>query len=117
MPTKVNQLLSQFNGCDVKIKHHYHASAYTAGIKQLAESFGCYWLIDAILSHQLNEKVRTQYHQTWALKRVAGYQFLLTCEDGNGNHVTEQSIAFSDFTGDEVIIWHRDNTLLLPSEY
>jgi hypothetical protein len=117
MPTKVNELLSDFNGSEVIFKHHYFASNYTTGIQHLANTFGCYWLIDAILSHQLNVKVRQQPFQTWALKRISGYEFLLTCEDGNGNLVTEQAIPFSDFTGDEVIVWHVDNTLLLPSEY
>jgi hypothetical protein len=116
MPTKVNQLLSGLNCSDAIFKHHYFTSVYTSGVRHLAVTFGCYWLIDAIMSHQLNPKVREQPHQTWALKRVAGYEFLLTCEDGNGNPITEQVIPFSDFTGDEVIIWHINNTLLLPSE-
>jgi hypothetical protein len=115
--TNINSLLSGFNGTETFFMYRLTDYVYTDGVQHLAKIYGAYWLIDAIISHQLNPDVAAQPHQTWILKRISGLEFRLYCEDGNHNFVTEQIIPFSDFTGDEVTLWLVDETLMLPSEY
>lgn len=89
----------------------------TDGVKHLAEMCKAFWLLDAILSHQVNNKVKAQPFQVWQLKETQNDAYMLTCEDGNNNKVTSQAIPYSDFPYKEATIWFVDNVLLLPCEY
>ena len=55
--------------------------------------------------------------QVWKLKVNADRTAALTCDDGNGNILHTQEIAFTDFPLDEIKLYFTDNTILLPSEY
>ena len=113
----VNELLNAFSGTEHLYRHQLSGFVYTDGVAHLAEKYECYWLIDAVLSHQLDGRVSEEDFQVWKLKRLTNFQFILVCEDGNDNVITKQEIPFSDFTADEVTLYFVDETLLLPSEY
>ena len=83
-------------------------------LRQEAEAF---WLFDAILSHQASTKVCREPFQVWKLNKQPDDNWLLSCEDGNKNIITEQSIEFSDFPLDEIIIWLVEGVAMLPTEY
>ena len=97
----------------------------TDGVKYLADSAECYWMIDAIASHQPAAKKHRGLArgQFWSFVRKGDHSGVLAC--GNGNHkakpVISQEIEMTDFPLDQVRIWvmpgHEGNVMLLPSEY
>ena len=94
----------------------------TDGVRHVAEEASAWWLIDAICSHQLDRHVSAQPFQVWTLELDPhGPGALLTCEDGNGNFVTDQKIEFTDYPESKRAMWLIDDgenrVLLLPSEY
>jgi len=89
----------------------------TDGVKHLAEMCNAFWLLDTILSHQLYKKVSQQPFQVWQLKHTENDAYLLTCEDGNDNQVSQQKIPYSNFPYEVATIWLVDRVLLLPCEY
>lgn len=89
---------------------------YTEGVQHLAEQAGAYWLIDTILSHQLEPKLKGQPFQVWKMT-VQDDSAAVTVEDGNDNIITSLTIEFTDFPLEEMTLWLVDKTLMLPSEY
>lgn len=121
-----NTQLAGFSGTEQYWKHPIHKNiTYTDGVRELLQSWECYWLLDAIVSHQ--PKMANVEFQTWELERKFrklgqdNYKptdrFILKGMDGNKNVIVTQDIAFSDFKDDEVRLFLLDNVLLLPSEY
>jgi hypothetical protein len=94
---------------------------YTDGVKGVAEAAGAYWLVDAILSHQLDPKVRKERFQVWTLKNTPGKCWTLRATDGDKGlgevELAFQEIGFSDFPLDEFRMWVEGNVLLLPEEH
>jgi len=89
---------------------------YTDGVKYLAAKAGAYWLIDYILSHQLEPKLKGQLFQVWKMT-VQDDSATVTVEDGNDNIITSLTIEFTDFPLEEITLWLVEKTLMLPSEY
>ena len=89
----------------------------TDGCDYLRHAAECFWLFDAILSHQTNQKVKEQSFQVWKLRKLSDGTWLLRCEDGNLGIITVQKIKYSDFPLDEIDIWVTDGVAMLPSEY
>lgn len=116
----VNEELTQHsNGTDDyhRISTLFRNHVATDGVKHLADMCQSYWLLDAILSHQITPKVKKELFQVWKLQQQKNDAYLLTCEDGNNNVITSQKIPFSDFPYQQATIWLCDNVLLLPCEY
>ena len=89
---------------------------YTEGVRHLAEQAGAYWLIDYILSNQLDQKLIAQPFQVWKML-VQDDSAAVTVEDGNDNEIICFTIGYTDFPLEEITLWLIDKTLLLPSEY
>jgi hypothetical protein len=87
----------------------------------MAEICEAYWLITAIFSWQIQEKVKKEVFQLWRLEYIdkeKGDEAVLICEDGNKNVITRQEISYTDFPLSEGIELFLDNgVLMLPSEY
>jgi hypothetical protein len=95
--------------------------AYTDGVKQLAEGAGCYWLIDAIMSHmRTNFETRKASFCVWNLtcesKPEGGKSAVLTWEDGNGRELVRQRIGMTNFPLESITLWFDDFVLALPNE-
>lgn len=75
------------------------------------------WLLDAIVSHQHDARVRSEPFQVWTLKVADDRTAVLTCEDGDHGVVTSQAIAFTDFPLPEITLWLQNDVIFLPSEY
>ncbi len=109
--------LSQFTGSETWYRHPLMRKiSFTEGVKYMADKAGAFWLVDLIVSHQLDPKVHEEPFQVWTLTVDDGKGIVL-CEDGNGNEVTRQEIDHTDFPLQKIKLWFTDNVILLPSEY
>jgi len=88
--------LSQFTGTENYYKHLF-GIVYTDGVKYLADAANCYWLIDAIASHQLNSKVRREEMQFWTLEVKGNKAELYLRHDTNTPKIVRQKIEYTDF--------------------
>lgn len=117
--TLTAEALRQFTGSENWYRHSLNRKVlYTDGAQYLAEQGGAYWLIDSIAIAQAHiEVVAAEEFQVWTLKVNPDSSALLTCDDGNGHVVYDQSIPFTDFPLPEVKLYFVDNVIMLPSEY
>lgn len=116
-PLRASDLL-QFTGSEHWYRHPLAPSiTYTDGARYVAEAGGAYWLLDAIVSHQLDPRVRAEQFQVWVLKVAQDRSAVLICEDGDHNNVTSQAVSFTDFPLPEITLWLTNGVIFLPSEY
>ena len=124
------QNLQHFCGSEQYYKH-WLGLCYTDGIKYLAENAQCYWLIDAIASHQPTAKKnpRLKEFQLWFLHVGTGHEFIkptghnagvLTCWEDTPTPETQpvvtQQIPFTDFPLPGIKVYLQEKILLLPDE-
>jgi len=116
-PLRVSDL-ALFTGSENWYRHPLWPSiTYTDGAQYVAEAGGAYWLLDAIVSHQHDPRVRNEPFQVWTLKVSDDRTAILTCEDGDHGAVTSQAIPFTDFPLTEITLWLQNDVIFLPSEY
>jgi hypothetical protein len=102
----------------------------TDGVLYLAEKGQCFWLMDAIASHQpdLLKNEWAEQAQFWELTvDLDAHTAVLICrEDSDKAPAVTQVIEYTDFDLDTIKIWVMptgrpnggvDYVLLLPSEY
>jgi uncharacterized protein DUF6876 len=107
--------LSDFWGSD-EIFYHWTGKSYTQGIDYLAKACGAYWLIDLVMSAQVDKKVNAEEFQIWTLV-VTGNSAVITCKgDTSWPVVYEQIIEYTDFPEGEFKMYFENETLCLPSE-
>lgn len=101
-PGKLVEFREYVAGCNGTL--HWHkftlGNRYLAtdGAKMLADTFGAWWLLDAIASHYHTAKVRSEPFQVWTLHHgLTGDSALLVCDDGNGNELAHKAIPYTDF--------------------
>lgn len=111
-----NEKYKQFIGGGDQYKLNFGHTC-TEGAYALATDMQCFWMLDVILSYQLNPDVRAESFQTWKLERIEGDAFKVTATDGNENVIAEQVIPFSDFEADELTLWNVNRVIMLPNEY
>ena len=124
------QNLQHFCGSEQYYKH-WLGLCYTDGIKYLAENAQCFWLIDAIASHQPTAKKnpRLKEFRLWFLHVGTGHEFIkpkagnaavLTCWEDTPTPETKpviiQQIPFTDFPLQEIKLYLQEKILLLPDE-
>jgi len=110
--------LLTFTGSENWYRHPLWPSiTYTDGAHYVAEAGGAYWLLDAIVSHQHDARVRAEAFQVWTLKVAADRSAELYCLDGDNCEITRQAITYTDFPLSEVTLWLTDDVIFLPSEY
>ena len=110
--------LNQFYG-SANLYKHWLGLKYTDGIQYLAQEANCYWLLDAIASHQTknllsNPKLRE--FQIWHLQ-VKENSGLLVCEWDTNQEVLRQEIEYTDFPLSHIKIYLVERVLMLPNEY
>jgi hypothetical protein len=89
----------------------------TDGCKYVAEEAQAYWLFDIILSYQMHANIRNEAFQHWELKKQLHGEWLITCDDGNGNILAKKKISYSDFPLQLVDFYLVDGVCMLKSEY
>jgi len=91
----------------------------TDGVKYLAESAACFWLIDAAISHLL--EIGTCDWFVLVRVEVSGSSAVMIYEDGNGSEHARQEIAYTDLPLSTVrlyAVWDSERwVIMLPSEY
>ena len=91
----------------------------TDGVKYLAESAACFWVIDAAISHLL--EIGTCDWFVLVRTEVSGSSAVMIYEDGNGAEHARQEIAYTDLALSSVrfyAIWDSERwVIMLPSEY
>lgn len=107
--------LNNFTGTEHHFAHWSGMLKYTDGITYLQQEGGCYWLIDAIASYQLNWQ--TVPFQVWTLKAKDSKGILTMKEDTGMPELVKQEIPYTDFPMEEVQVWVIDGVCILPSEY
>jgi len=93
-----------------------HSSAFTDGIKFIAEHGGAYWLIDYIVLRQIIPEFAAVKFQIWRLKVNPDNTAEISCEGVNGSIIHKEAIPYTDFPMDELVLFHTNKVLLLPSE-
>lgn len=111
--------LNQFTGSETFYRHMLNRKCvFTEGVQYLAEQAGAYWLVDEIILAQPYEaSLKREEFQVWKLSVRANRSAVLTCTDGNDNHVYAKDIPWTDFPLHEIELWFANNTLYLPSEH
>ena len=91
----------------------------TDGVKYLAETAACFWLIDAAISHLL--EIGTSDWFVLVRTEVSGSSAVMIYEDGDGSEHARQEIAYTDLPLSTVrlyAVWDSERwVIMLPSEY
>jgi hypothetical protein len=110
--------LAQFTGT----AQHWRVArqfAITDGVKYLAETSACFWLIDAAISHLL--EIGTADWFVLVRTEVSGSQATMIYEDGNGLERARQAIPYTVLQLPSVnlyAVWDSERwVIMLPSEY
>jgi hypothetical protein len=92
---------------------------YSDGVKYVAEVAGAYWLLDIVLSHQIDPKACAEEFQVWTLAKIHGTDgCTVTMTDGNSETpIIQQKVEFTDFPLDNFKMWRANEVLYLPSEH
>ncbi|MEO1558632.1 MAG: DUF6876 family protein [Cyanobacteria bacterium J06632_19] len=97
-PHEIITELKQFYGSATLYKH-WLGLKYTEGIQHLAQEANCYWLLDAIASHQTKQFLsnpQLREFQIWHLQ-VQENSSVLICEWDTNQEVLRQEIEYTDF--------------------
>ena len=99
----------------------------TDGAIYLAETCGCYWLLDLIGSHQVDRKSRARIpdlkFQVWVLEVDHDTKSAVArCGDGNDAMVSMQHIQHTDFPLESIKLYALPHVgggvvVMLPGEY
>ncbi|MDR1020434.1 MAG: hypothetical protein LBL73_06725 [Synergistaceae bacterium] len=93
------------------------APKITDGVKAMVEMCGAFWLVTAVASWQIKDRVRKEPFQVWKLALDSGGAILIG-EDGNDKEIARQEMEYTDFPLPEgITLYFTDGILLLPSEY
>lgn len=120
--------LEMFTGTQKWFRHWTKQLLFTEGIRYLAEQASAFWLVDAIASYQIEDKVQKCPAQFWDLEvnQDDKTAVLTMREDSNMPIVVKQEIHYTDFPLEHQKLWlfvNKDEegkdqrVLILPSEY
>ncbi|UJB73219.1 hypothetical protein HRE53_31440 (plasmid) [Acaryochloris sp. 'Moss Beach'] len=103
---------------------HWLGILYTEGIRTLAMKGECYWLLDAVASHQPTQAIKSNPNlrefQLWMLTVNENHSAVLACYEDSPNTcapVITQDIPSTDFPLPEIKLYVEYGVLLLPSEH
>jgi uncharacterized protein DUF6876 len=110
---EINRTLPNFTGTE-----NYHkflcGTFLSDGVKYIADSAECYWLLNILVSVQQLPKVKKEDFQVLKFNRES---MTVRIEDGDNNVVYKQKIQLTDFPLDEITIWFANHIIYLPSEH
>ena len=90
---------------------------YTDGIKEMAERYKAYWLIDVVMSYQ-SGKIKGVPFQVWEIVTDNSFRAVVEMkEDTDQLFLVRQKIPYTDFPEGTFKMYFINNILLLPSEY
>ena len=113
---EIKENLPYFTGTEYYYRY-YFGIKLTDGVKYLADSCECYWLLDLVASYQIEPKIKKEEFQVYKLRVKEDKSATIEVSDGNKNILATQEIEFTDFPLEKIEIWLINNVVLLPSEY
>lgn len=102
--------------------HYYRFSSLpnfpviTDGVLAVAESAGCFWLLDVIGSYQHNPRLDKEF-QVWKLEVNRDDNSGVVHGYNDTALIITQDIPYTDFPLDKITLYLIDRIILLPSEY
>ena len=119
MTTELQSALAQFTGTE-RYYRLYPNLVLTDGAKYLADSAGCYWLMDLYASHLASVDPNEERFTCLKLNK-GGSGADIVIEDGNTQLLAQQHIEYTDFPIDSFVfyaVWACEFwVLMLQSEY
>jgi hypothetical protein len=119
LANELKSALANFTGTE-KYYRIYPKVVLTDGTQYLAETAGCYWLMDLYASHLATIDPDLESFTCLKLNRI-GSGAVIVIDDGNENQLAKQHVEYTDFPLASFTlygIWtERFWVLLLPSEY
>lgn len=100
-----------------------HRLVYTDGVKYVAETANCYWLIDMVMAHTYtiykNKRIDEDQKRLLVCRLAVGDNdhAVFQVTDGNDNILATQEIQYTDFPAKLFTIWVQNGVAMLPSEY
>jgi len=110
----VKEVWSMHRGGTDGYYNHPLGIIFTDGIKDIADTFGAWWLVDLVASWQ--GELKGHRFQVFSLTKTNETEAVVKITDGNENKIGFQEIPYTDFPED-ITIWCVDNVCLLPVEY
>lgn len=111
----VEQHLQEHCGTTQYFKHWTGTLKYTDGIKDLADTFECHWLIDLVASYV---KERETYpFLIWNITVKDSEAVVIAQEDTGTKEVVRQEIPYTDFPEGSFSFYTIDGIALLTGEY
>ena len=115
---EIEAIVEQATGTD---SHHetYSLPSYpvlTDGVLNVARTTECFWLIDLIYSHQINQRLDKSF-QVWKLQVSPKDHSAVVRRYNDQTLIVTQKIPYTDFPLDEIKLYLIDGVILLPSEY
>ena len=96
---------------------------YTEGVKYLADTAKCYWLLTdaAVITKRIKPKSSflVVYFKRFSkeLQERLHKEAQITYADGNGTILLQQDYEYTDFPLDELRLFCVEDMLMLPNEY
>ena len=111
--------LVQFTGTEQY--YRYHNLLLTDGAFYLAEKAGCFWLMDVIWSHAIENRWFGQEDFITCNLTVQDTVGDIALDDGNGNILATHHVPFTDFPLDKIQLYlvrgEHHFVVMLPGEY
>ncbi|MDB5229772.1 MAG: hypothetical protein JWN76_577 [Chitinophagaceae bacterium] len=92
----------------------YKGIRISPGVKDLADSYNCYWILDIILFKQAG--LKEMHFQIWNLLKFENDSALLMCENSNKQMAAFEGIPKIDLMFPNITIWLMHNLIVLPGE-
>ena len=119
---RVAGYMAQTTGSDTFYRHALMPDIkWTEGVQFVADTCSAHWLVDLIVSHQLNDEVARELFQVWTLRRF-GNSWIIQATDGDKGdgpiEIARQEIPYSDFPVDlsPFTLYLEGSTIMLPRE-
>jgi hypothetical protein len=94
----------------------FTACVATDGVLALAKVAECFWLLDVIASHQINENLNPLF-QVWELTVNRDESSAIVHGYNDTTLVVTQYIPYTDFPLETLRLYLINGVILLPSEY
>ena len=109
-----------FYGGTNQYHKHFLGFLYTDGVKALADTFSCYWLVDTIVSYQYRVNLKDGFYIVYVeVDEQGNCKFAIADDVDSGQIINIR--ARQDFTTDVPVgkfhLYVVDGIILLPSEY
>ena len=93
-----------------------NAPLITDGVLAVATAAGCFWLLDIIMSYQMDKRLDPSF-QVWKLNVTLETSTAVVNGYNDTELIVTQDIPFTDFPLEYLKLYLIDGIILLPSEY